>query len=71
MKGLSTVGVVGAGTMGSAIAQHFVMKGLNVVLVDQTDDYLSRGLGHIQTALDEAVKRGNEQLARFEKANSR
>ena len=35
MKKIATVGVVGAGTMGSAIAQHFVMKGLPVILVDQ------------------------------------
>ena len=35
MKPIATVGVVGAGTMGSAIAQHFVMKGLSVILVDQ------------------------------------
>jgi enoyl-CoA hydratase/3-hydroxyacyl-CoA dehydrogenase len=43
--------------MGSAIAQHFVMKGLNVVLVDRTDEYVSRGVGHIQNTLDEAKKR--------------
>jgi enoyl-CoA hydratase/3-hydroxyacyl-CoA dehydrogenase len=57
MKSITTVGVVGAGTMGSAIAQHFVMKGLNVVLVDRTDEYVSRGVGHIQNTLDEAKKR--------------
>lgn len=57
MKSISTVGVIGAGTMGSAIAQHFLMKGLSVVLIDQTEEYLSRGVGHIRSTLDEAKKR--------------
>ncbi len=57
MKSISTVGVVGAGTMGSAIAQHFLMKGLNVVLVDRTDQFLSKGWGHIRQSLDEAKNR--------------
>jgi enoyl-CoA hydratase/3-hydroxyacyl-CoA dehydrogenase len=43
--------------MGSAIAQHFIMKGLNVVLIDQTDEFLDRGLGHIQKTLEEAKNR--------------
>ncbi len=54
---LTKIGVVGAGTMGSAIAQHFIMKGLNVTLVDQTDDYLSRGVNHIKQSLGEAKDR--------------
>ncbi len=54
---LTKIGVVGAGTMGSAIAQHFVMKGLDVTLVDQTDDYLSRGVSHIKQSLGEAKER--------------
>src|ERR1051325_4114237 len=57
MRSLSTVGVVGAGTMGSAIAQHFAMKGLNVVLIDRTDEILARGFRHIQKSLDEAQER--------------
>jgi len=55
---ISKVGVVGAGTMGSAIAQHFIMKGMQVTLVDQADDYLIRGVGHIKQSLGEAKERG-------------
>ncbi len=51
------VGVIGAGTMGSAIAQHFIMKGLNVTLVDQSYDYLLKGLVHIKQSLGEAKDR--------------
>ena len=58
MKPITTVGVVGAGTMGSAIAQHFAMKGLSVILVDQKQEFLERGLGYIRESLGEALQRG-------------
>jgi len=58
MKPITTVGVVGAGTMGSAIAQHFVMKGLPVILVDQQQEFLNRGVGYMRESLGEAQKRG-------------
>lgn len=58
MKPITTVGVVGAGTMGSAIAQHFVMKGLPVILVDQQQEFLDRGVGYMRESLGEAQKRG-------------
>ncbi|MDH3454531.1 MAG: 3-hydroxyacyl-CoA dehydrogenase/enoyl-CoA hydratase family protein [Desulfuromonadales bacterium] len=58
MKPITTVGVVGAGTMGSAIAQHFAMKGLPVTLVDQKQEFLERGIGYIRESLGEALQRG-------------
>ncbi len=58
MKPIATVGVVGAGTMGSAIAQHFVMKGLPVILVDQKQEFLDRGVGYMRDSLGEALQRG-------------
>ena len=66
MKPIATVGVVGAGTMGSAIAQHFVMKGLPVVLVDQQQEFLDRGVGTMRDSLGEALKRGLIDQAAFE-----
>jgi 3-hydroxybutyryl-CoA dehydrogenase len=39
---INTVGVVGAGIMGSGIAQVAATKGLNVVLVDVSDRTLKR-----------------------------
>ncbi len=57
MHGFHTVAVVGAGTMGSAIAQHFLMKGLTVRLVDTTAERLARGQRLIEASLDEAVTR--------------
>ncbi len=51
------VGVVGAGTMGAAIAQHFLMKGLEVWLVDQNEKGISRGRELIERSLKEAEDR--------------
>ncbi len=54
---IERVAVVGAGTMGAAIAQHFLMKGLDVVLLDLRDENVAKGTAHIDESLEEAVKR--------------
>ena len=58
MSRIYKVGIVGAGTMGSALAQKFSQEGKNVVLVDTEDDFLERGLEHIKATLTEGVSRG-------------
>ena len=57
MREFRTVAVVGAGTMGAAIAQHFLMKGLIVRLADLNQAGLARGEGLVAASLDEAVAR--------------
>jgi len=57
MKRIEKIGVVGAGTMGSAIAQHFLMKGLPVTLLDQSAESTARGREIIAQSLGEAMKR--------------
>lgn len=57
MKEISTVGVVGAGNMGSGIAQKLAMEGLNVILVDTQQDFVERGLNTIRRILGEGVER--------------
>ncbi len=57
MREFRNVAVVGAGTMGAAIAQHFLMKGLQVWLVDANAAGLARGEGLVAASLDEAVAR--------------
>ncbi len=54
----STIGVVGLGTMGAGIAEVFARNGFRVVGVEQTDDHLERGRGHIENSTRRAVKRG-------------
>ncbi|SHF99280.1 enoyl-CoA hydratase / 3-hydroxyacyl-CoA dehydrogenase [Desulfacinum infernum DSM 9756] len=57
MHGAMTIGVVGAGTMGSGIAQKLAQEGFRVVLVDVESRFVERGIGLIQSTLREAVKR--------------
>ncbi len=52
------VGVVGAGVMGSGIAQWLASRGLDVVLRDVQTGALERGLAVTQGLFDDAVKRG-------------
>ncbi|WP_327636557.1 3-hydroxybutyryl-CoA dehydrogenase [Kribbella sp. NBC_00482] len=55
---LTTVGVVGLGTMGAGIAEVFARNGLTVVGVERDEEAVERGRGHIQHSTDRAVKRG-------------
>ncbi len=57
MRKIENIGVVGAGTMGAAIAQHFLMKGLPVTLLDQSAESTARGRQTIADSLGEAMKR--------------
>ncbi|MFF0342289.1 3-hydroxyacyl-CoA dehydrogenase family protein [Kribbella sp. NPDC004875] len=68
---LTTVGVVGLGTMGAGIAEVFARNGLTVVGVERDEEAASRGRGHIQHSTDRAVKRGKlsveDQQALFDR----
>ena len=57
MGGLKRIGVVGAGNMGAGIAQKTAQEGLDVVLVDIKDEFVSRGLENIRGLLNEGVER--------------
>jgi enoyl-CoA hydratase/3-hydroxyacyl-CoA dehydrogenase len=54
----STLAVLGAGNMGSGIAQKMATEGFDVVLVDVDEEKVSRGVGIIDRTLKEAVDRG-------------
>lgn len=49
--------VVGAGNMGSGIAQKMATEGFDVVLVDLDDDKVARGLRIIESTLADAVSK--------------
>ena len=65
------VGVVGLGTMGAGIVEVFARAGIEVVAVEQGDDGLQRGVGHVESSTSRAVKRGkladDEKTAIFER----
>src|SRR6476646_5052445 len=60
---IERVGVVGAGTMGSGIAQVIAQAGIPVTLVDRREDDLERGRGAIQKSLDRLVKKGTLEVS--------
>ncbi|GAB3591369.1 3-hydroxybutyryl-CoA dehydrogenase [Angustibacter peucedani] len=55
---LSTIGVVGLGTMGAGIVEVFARNGLDVVAVEADADGLERGRGHLEHSTGRAVARG-------------
>ncbi|MCB9834056.1 MAG: enoyl-CoA hydratase/isomerase family protein [Planctomycetes bacterium] len=52
-----TLAVVGAGNMGSGIAQKMATEGFRVILVDLDEAALQRGVTNIRNTLKEAVER--------------
>lgn len=58
MVKIKHVGVIGAGQMGSGIAQVCVTAGLTVTLIDVSDAALERGVSAIAAGLERQVKKG-------------
>ena len=57
MSQINKIAVIGAGNMGSGIAQKLAQEGLNVVLVDTSEEFVERGINIIRQTLKEAVER--------------
>lgn len=55
---IKTIGVVGAGQMGSGIAQVAAQSGYEVVLLDVSQEALERGLGAIRRSLGKFLEKG-------------
>ena len=51
------IAVLGAGTMGSGLAQKYAMEGFPVLLLDVDQETLDRGMERIRETLGEAVER--------------
>jgi 3-hydroxybutyryl-CoA dehydrogenase len=58
MGEIQTVGVIGAGTMGSGIAHVFARSGFNVLLCDVEQRFLDRALASIRTNLGREAAKG-------------
>jgi 3-hydroxybutyryl-CoA dehydrogenase len=56
--GTQTIGVIGAGTMGSGIAQAGAVAGLAVTMIDVSDAALQKGTRSIASSLDRLVGKG-------------
>ena len=55
---IKIIGVIGAGTMGSGIAQAFSAKGFSVILQDVSNAALEKGVAAISNSLDRLIKKG-------------
>ena len=57
MKAVENVAIVGAGNMGSGIAQKSAQEAFNVQMVDREEQYVARGRSIIKNFLSEAIER--------------
>jgi 3-hydroxybutyryl-CoA dehydrogenase len=53
-----TIGVIGAGTMGSGIAQAAATKGFNVILIDVSEAAVGKGIDAVESHLVRIVAKG-------------
>jgi 3-hydroxybutyryl-CoA dehydrogenase len=58
MATIKTIGVVGAGTMGSGIAQVAAQAGFDVIMTDIEDKFVQNGLKNIDKFLAKSVEKG-------------
>jgi 3-hydroxyacyl-CoA dehydrogenase len=54
---IKKVGVIGAGTMGQGIAEMLAAKGLDVVVIERTEERLAYGLQMIEISLDKQIEK--------------
>jgi len=54
---ITTVGIIGAGTMGNGIAQACATSGINVVMVDISDAAVAKGISTVSGSLDRLLKK--------------
>ncbi|MFW5895772.1 MAG: 3-hydroxyacyl-CoA dehydrogenase family protein [archaeon] len=64
LQSIDTIGVVGAGTMGSGIAQVAASNGYDVIMRDIEQDFVDRGFQTIRDSLDRFV--GNDAITASE-----
>jgi 3-hydroxybutyryl-CoA dehydrogenase len=71
MAEIQTVGVVGAGTMGSGIAHVFARAGFSVLLCDVEQRFLDRAVGQIRTNLAREAAKNKFPQSEIEPALAR
>jgi 3-hydroxyacyl-CoA dehydrogenase, NAD binding domain len=68
---VSTIGVIGAGVMGSGIAQVAATKGINVTLLDVNERAVKAGIDVVESRLGRVVSKGKMTPAEKEAAVGR
>ncbi|MEJ2041063.1 MAG: 3-hydroxyacyl-CoA dehydrogenase NAD-binding domain-containing protein [Desulfosarcinaceae bacterium] len=57
MPRIKKIGIIGAGHMGSGIAQKVAQEGFDVTMVDIKDEYVDRGISTVKKMLQGGVQR--------------
>ena len=65
-QSISTVGIIGAGTMGNGIAQACAVAGLKAVMVDVSEAAVAKGIATVSGSLDRLIKK--EKITEADKA---
>jgi 3-hydroxybutyryl-CoA dehydrogenase len=68
---IRTIGIIGAGTMGSGIAQVCAVAALDVILIDLNDPLVEKGVATVARNLDRLVDKGKLSAADKEAALAR
>jgi len=63
MTSPQTIGIIGAGTMGTGIAQVCALAGLSAVMMDVDEERVARGRSGIGSALEQLVKKAKLSAA--------
>lgn len=66
-----TVGIVGAGTMGSGVANLAAMSGFNVILRDVEEKYLQHAIAKIEKFIDRSISKGKMTVEQKEEVMER
>src|SRR5664279_3244130 len=54
---ITTVGIIGAGTMGNGIAQACATSGIHVVMVDISEAAVAKGIATVAGSLERLIKK--------------
>src|SRR5688500_5913958 len=65
---MKTIGVIGAGTMGSGIDLSAALAGYDVVLNDLADEFLQRAYRNIGLIMDKSIEKGKLKMEDANKA---
>ncbi len=68
LRPINKVGVIGAGTMGGGITMNFLSAGIAVIIVEQAEDALNRGVGVIRKNYEASAAKGRLTSEQVEKA---
>jgi 3-hydroxyacyl-CoA dehydrogenase len=70
VREIKKVGIVGAGTMGGGIAMNFVNVGIPVIILETSQEKLTKGLTTIQSNYENSLKKGKLTQEKLDKRMS-